>query len=54
MPASSVSGYLFSHPNSKYFNILSIGDDQLESYANRNGMSLDEAKKWLRTVHINS
>ncbi|EQC44710.1 methionine synthase [Bacteriovorax sp. Seq25_V] len=54
MPASSVSGYLFSHPQSKYFNILSIGDDQVESYAKRKGMELEEAKKWLRTIHINS
>lgn len=52
VPASSVSGYLFSHPESKYFNILSIGDDQVEVYAKRKGMELEEAKKWLRTVHL--
>ena len=54
VPASSVSGYLFSHPDAKYFNILSIGDDQVESYAKRKGIELEEAKKWLRTVHLNS
>jgi 5-methyltetrahydrofolate--homocysteine methyltransferase len=54
VPASSVSGYLFSHPDAKYFNILSIGDDQVENYAQRKGMELEEAKKWLRTVHLNS
>jgi len=54
VPASSVSGYLFSHQDSKYFNILSIGDDQVENYAKRKNMDLEEAKKWLRTVHLNS
>ncbi len=50
-PPSSVSGYIFSHPKSKYFNILSIGKDQLEDYAKRKDMSFDEAKKWLQTIY---
>jgi 5-methyltetrahydrofolate--homocysteine methyltransferase len=50
-PASSVSGYIFSHPESKYFNILSVGEDQIEDYARRKGISIEEAKKWLRTIH---
>lgn len=53
-PASSVSGYLFSHPNSKYFNVGLIGDDQIEDYAKRKNMDLEEAKKWLSPVYINS
>ena len=50
-PPSSVSGYLISHPKSKYFNILSIGKDQLESYAKRKKMSFNEMKKWLQTIY---
>lgn len=54
LPASSVSGYLFSHPNSKYFNVSLIGDDQIEDYAKRKNISLEEAKRWLSPVYINS
>ena len=50
-PASSVSGYIFSHPQSKYFNVLSVGEDQLQDYAKRRGQSIDEVKKWLQTIH---
>ena len=49
-PASSVSGWYFAHPDSKYFGIGKIEKDQFEDYANRKGMSLDEAEKWLRPV----
>ncbi|NQV84134.1 MAG: methionine synthase, partial [Rhodospirillales bacterium] len=47
MPASSVSGYYFSHPDAKYFGVGRIGRDQVEDYANRRGISLDEAERWL-------
>lgn len=47
-PPSSVSGLYFSHPDSKYFNVGIIDRDQLEDYANRKGISIDEAEKWLR------
>lgn len=49
-PASSVSGWYFAHPESKYFGIGKIERDQFEDYAKRKGMSLDEAEKWLRPV----
>ncbi|HNF24901.1 MAG TPA: methionine synthase [Leptospiraceae bacterium] len=46
-PASSVSGLYFSHPDSKYFAIGKIAKDQIEDYAERKGMSLEEAERWL-------
>ncbi len=46
-PASSVSGYYFNHPESKYFAVGKISRDQVEDYANRKGMSVAEAEKWL-------
>jgi 5-methyltetrahydrofolate--homocysteine methyltransferase len=49
-PASSVSGWYFSHPDSKYFTIGKIAKDQVEDYAKRKGMTLDEAEKWLAPV----
>jgi 5-methyltetrahydrofolate--homocysteine methyltransferase len=48
MPAASVSGWYFSHPDSKYFGLGKIARDQLESYADRKGMTLEEAERWLR------
>ena len=47
MPASSVSGYYFSHPKAKYFGVGRIGRDQVEDYAERRGISLTEAERWL-------
>ena len=46
-PASSVSGFYFNHPEARYFNVGSIGLDQIESYAKRKGMSKVEVEKWL-------
>ncbi len=46
-PAASVSGLYFSHPQAKYFNVGRIGRDQLEDYASRKGMTLEEAERWL-------
>jgi 5-methyltetrahydrofolate--homocysteine methyltransferase len=46
-PAASVSGLYFSHPEAKYFNVGRVGRDQLESYAKRKGMSIDDAERWL-------
>lgn len=46
-PASSVSGLYFGHPDAKYFNVGRIGEDQLADYADRKGMSLEEASRWL-------
>ena len=47
LPAASVSGLYFSHPQAKYFNVGRISRDQLESYATRKGMSIEEAERWL-------
>lgn len=46
-PASSVSGYYISHPDSKYFNIGKLAKDQVESYARRKGISNELAEKYL-------
>ena len=46
-PAASVSGLYFSHPEAKYFNVGRIGRDQLDSYARRKGMTVEEAERWL-------
>jgi len=49
-PAASVSGWYFSHPESKYFGLGQIGKDQVEDYARRKGMSFAEAERWLAPV----
>ena len=46
-PASSVSGWYFSHPESRYFGVGKIGQDQVEEYALRKGISLELAKELL-------
>jgi 5-methyltetrahydrofolate--homocysteine methyltransferase len=46
-PASSVSGFYFSHPQAKYFNVGRIGRDQLEDLARRKRESVDELERWL-------
>jgi 5-methyltetrahydrofolate--homocysteine methyltransferase len=47
LPAASVSGLYFAHPEAKYFTVGRIGRDQVEDYARRKGMSLEEAERWL-------
>jgi len=49
-PASSVCGWYFANPESKYFGVGKINNDQLKDYAGRKGMDLDEATRWLRPV----
>ena len=46
-PTAAVSGFYFSHPESKYFAVGKIGDDQLVEYAKRKNVPYDYAKKWL-------
>ncbi len=46
-PGAAVCGLYLSHPESHYFVISELQKDQLEDYAKRKGMSLDEAEKWL-------
>jgi 5-methyltetrahydrofolate--homocysteine methyltransferase len=49
-PASSVSGWYFAHPESKYFGVGKIETDQLNDYAARKSMPIDEATRWLRPI----
>jgi 5-methyltetrahydrofolate--homocysteine methyltransferase len=46
-PASSVSGYYFAHPDSKYFGLGKIKEDQVIDYAKRRGISTEMAARWL-------
>lgn len=46
-PGAAVCGLYFSHPNSHYFVISELQKDQVEDYALRKGMTLEEAEKWL-------
>jgi 5-methyltetrahydrofolate--homocysteine methyltransferase len=46
-PTAAVSGFYFAHPQSRYFGLGKITKDQVEDYATRKGMSLEEAEKWL-------
>ncbi len=50
VPASSVSGWYFAHPQSKYFNIGKIEKDQVTDYALRKGIPFETAEKWLATL----
>jgi 5-methyltetrahydrofolate--homocysteine methyltransferase len=47
LPAASVSGLYFWHPQARYFGVGRIGRDQLEDYARRKGWSVAEAERWL-------
>ncbi|WBM92204.1 hypothetical protein KHV88_25790 [Klebsiella pneumoniae] len=46
-PGASVSGWYFSHPDSKYFAVAQIQRDQVEDYALRKGMTPAEVERWL-------
>ncbi len=46
-PAAAVSGLYFAHPEARYFGIGRIGRDQVEDYAARKGMRIDEVESWL-------
>lgn len=48
LPTAAVSGFYFAHPESRYFGVGKIGQDQLEDYAGRAGLSLDDATRNLR------
>ncbi|MEQ8556209.1 MAG: methionine synthase [Cyclobacteriaceae bacterium] len=49
-PAASVSGFYFSHPESRYFGLGRIYEDQVKDYAQRKGMSVEEVEKWMAPV----
>jgi len=46
-PTAAVSGFYFSHPHSRYFGLGRIAKDQVEDYAVRKGLSLEETERWL-------
>ena len=48
LPTSAVSGFYFGHPEAEYFGVARIGRDQLEDYAARRGVSVEQAERWLR------
>jgi 5-methyltetrahydrofolate--homocysteine methyltransferase len=48
LPTSAVSGFYFGHRDSQYFGVARIGPDQVEDYAARRGVDLDQATRWLR------
>ncbi|WP_194743570.1 methionine synthase [Thermaurantiacus tibetensis] len=48
LPTAAVSGFYFAHPRSHYFGVARVGEDQLADYAARRGVSLDQARQWLR------
>ncbi len=52
LPASSVSGWYFAHPNSRYFAVGAIAPDQIADYAKRKGFTAAEAERWLASVKI--
>jgi 5-methyltetrahydrofolate--homocysteine methyltransferase len=50
LPTAAVSGLYFAHPDSHYFGVGKITKEQVEDYAKRKGMSLEEAERWLGPV----
>jgi 5-methyltetrahydrofolate--homocysteine methyltransferase len=47
LPTAAVSGWYFAHPDATYFGVGKIGPDQVDDYAERKGMSKDDAERWL-------
>ncbi|TWD79137.1 methionine synthase (B12-dependent) [Kribbella amoyensis] len=47
-PAAAVSGLIFQHPESRYFSVGRLGQDQIEDYARRRGLDVAEVERWLR------
>jgi 5-methyltetrahydrofolate--homocysteine methyltransferase len=48
LPTAAVSGFYFGHPESQYFGVARIGRDQVADYAQRRGVSIEQAERWLR------
>jgi 5-methyltetrahydrofolate--homocysteine methyltransferase len=48
LPTSAVSGFYFGHRDSQYFGVARIGRDQLEDYAARRDVTIEQAERWLR------
>ena len=51
-PAASVSGLYFAHPQSRYFGVRRVGEDQLMDYAERKGTTIEETRRWLSPVML--
>ena len=51
-PTAAVSGLYFAHPESHYFGVGKINKDQVEDYAKRKGMTLEEAEKWFSPILV--
>ena len=49
-PTAAVSGYYIAHPESRYFNVGKIGQDQVESYVSRKSWEDNEVQKWLGSI----
>ena len=49
-PTAAVSGWYFSHPEAKYFQVGKIDADQVADYARRKGIGLQEAERWLSPI----
>lgn len=49
-PGSSVSGLYIGHPDSYYFGVAKVERDQVEDYAERKGMSVEEVERWLGPI----
>ncbi|GAC1570998.1 MAG: hypothetical protein NVS3B3_24800 [Aquirhabdus sp.] len=47
IPGAAVSGFYFAHPESKYFSVGKIADDQVVDMAARRGVAKDEVERWL-------
>ena len=50
MPPASVSAFCYAHPESKYFSVGKVAKDQVTDYAERKGIDMAEAERWLRSV----
>ncbi|WP_164115172.1 methionine synthase [Sphingorhabdus sp. Alg239-R122] len=48
VPTAAVSGFYFGHPQSEYFGVARVGEDQLTEYADRRGVDMGTARRWLR------
>jgi 5-methyltetrahydrofolate--homocysteine methyltransferase len=48
LPTAAVSGFYFGHPQSEYFGVARIGEDQVSEYASRRGVDMATATRWLR------
>jgi 5-methyltetrahydrofolate--homocysteine methyltransferase len=47
LPAASVSGLYFAHPQARYFTVGRLGEDQISNYARRKGQTVDASERWL-------